>query len=386
MKYARPAVALAVVLVLAASLTPLHNTSAQTPDEAQLAALAQEAVEAQNEILVTGDIEGSLKKKPKAASYRGGIQGNLPSLTNRKNILSKKGLDYKSQQTQVKVKNVKIEGTKATQTATEHVVLALDPALGGPKKTEYNQDHVFEYVKVGDLWTMTSDRIVIPPPEPEEIKAKIADPPTMDAPAGHKPNPGMEKRNAAPKGAFTSKPDGAFLKASYGGSAPAAFATYSPGAAVNYAYSYWSNYNSSWRSYGNDCTNFISQAVYQGGWPYDETGSRTASDTWYYGMFTGTTSYSWAGAHNWYQFTNQSGRAFIATYFSDMLTGDILQADWGPTPDGTVNHTMIVTSKSSAGTIFLTYHTNNTLDRSIDDLLASNPGTNWYGWELRYTF
>jgi hypothetical protein len=372
--------------MLAASFTPSHHTSAQSTDETQLAELAHEAIEAQNEILVTGDIEGSLKKNPKAASNRNGIKANFAGLTNRKNVLSKKGLDYKSHQTQVKVKNVKIDGPKATQVVTEHVVLGLDAASGGPKQTEYEQDHVFEYVKVGDQWTIASDRIVIPPPEPEEIKSPVVGTPTLDAPAGSKPNPNMEKRKAGPKRAFINDPKGQFIKASYSASSPALLGSYSPSAATNYAYTYWSNYNSSWRTYGNDCTNFVSQAVYTGGWPYDETGSRTASDTWYYGMFTATTSYSWAGAHNFYQFTNQSGRAFIATYFSDMLPGDVLQADWGPTPDGTVNHTMIVTYKSPGGTIYLTYHTNNTRDRSIDDLLATNPGTNWFGWELYYNF
>jgi hypothetical protein len=386
MKYVAPVVTLVVLLALA-PLTPLRHASAQSPDEAQLAALAQEAVEAQNEILVTGDVEGSLKKKPKAASYRNGILGHFASLTNRKSVLSKKGLDYKAHQTRVKVKNVKVEGAKATQTATEHVILALDPSLGGPTQTEYEQDHVFEYVKTGDQWTMTSDRIVIPPPEPEEIKVPVNVTPTLDAPAGHKPNPNLEKRNAGPKGAFNSNSGGAFIKASYGGSAPAAYATYSPTAAVNYAYTYWSTYNSSYRTYPNDCTNFISQAVKAGGWPYDESGSRTASDTWYYGSFsTATTSYSWAGAHNWHGFTNQSGRAFIATYFSDMLKGDVLQADFGPTPDGNISHTMMVTSKNTAGTIFLTYHSNNTRDKSIDDLIAGNPGTRWYGWALYYSF
>jgi Tfp pilus assembly protein PilF len=68
MKYARPAVALIILLMLAASFTPSHHTSAQSTDETQLAELAHEAIEAQNEILVTGDIEGSLKKNPKAAS------------------------------------------------------------------------------------------------------------------------------------------------------------------------------------------------------------------------------------------------------------------------------------------------------------------------------
>jgi hypothetical protein len=388
MKYIGPAVTLAVILVLTASLTPLRHTSAQSPDESQLAALAQEAVEAQNEILVTGDVEGSLKKKPKAASYRNGIQGHFASLTNRKNVLSKKGIDYKSHQTKVKVKNVKIEGTKASQTITEHVVLGLDPALGGPKSTEYEQDHVLEYVKVGDQWTIVSDRIVIPPPEPEEIKAKVSDAPMVEAPAGQKPDPQMEKRKAGPKGAFMRNASNPFIKASYAGSAPAVFASYNPSAAINYAYNYVYNYNSSYREYPNDCTNFISQAVKAGGWPYDETGSRTAPDTWYYGSFsTATTSYSWAGAHNFYQFTSQSGRAFRVSSFSGLYLGDVVQADFGPAPDGNISHTMIVTSFNYAGTTaFLTYHTNNTRDRSIDDMSAQNPGTNWYGWGMYQSF
>ena len=72
----------------------------------------------------------------------------------------------------------------------------------------------------------------------------------------------------------------------------------------------------------------------------------------------------------------------MATYFSDMLTGDILQADFGPTPDGNISHSMVVTSKDASNNIYLTYHTNNTKNRSINDLLAGNPGTRWYGLAL----
>lgn len=353
---------------------------AQTPDEAQLTALAQDAVEAQNDILVTGDVEGSLRKRPRAAAYRGGIQGQFESLLHRRSMLAKKGADYKSYKADVKVNNTKVEGTKATQTATEHVVLALDPALHGPTQTEYEQDHIFQYVKEGDQWKMASDTIVVPPPLPEEIKGPAGGHQTIQAPPGHKPN--LDRKR--PGVALAPRPAPGVALAS--NVRPASFAmmqaAYTPSAAVNYALTYWSTYNSQYRSYTNDCTNFVSQAVRAGGWPFDETGDRTLPDTWYYGSFTFTTSYSWAGAHNFNQFFNQSGRGFVATYFEDMLTGDVLQADFEP--DGNIQHSMVVTAKDANNTLYLTYHTNNTKNRPLPDLLAIYPNARWYGLAMYY--
>lgn len=52
-----------------------------------MAAVAQEAVETQNDILVTGDIEGALMRKPKAASYRAAIEKHFVTLVGRKATL-----------------------------------------------------------------------------------------------------------------------------------------------------------------------------------------------------------------------------------------------------------------------------------------------------------
>jgi hypothetical protein len=73
----------------------------------------------------------------------------------------------------------------------------------------------------------------------------------------------------------------------------------------------------------------------------------------------------------------------MAAYFSELLEGDIVQADWGPTPDGNISHSMIVTSMAN-GTAFVTYHSTDTKNRSLDDLRAQYPGTKWYGLLMYY--
>ena len=42
---------------------------------------------------------------------------------------------------------------------------------------------------------------------------------------------------------------------------------------------------------------------------------------------------------------------------------------------------MIIT-KISDSTIYLSYHTPNTLNESLDNILARNPGAKFYGWGL----
>jgi hypothetical protein len=355
--------------------------AAQGGDQAELSALAQEAVEAQNDVLVSGDVEGSLRGRANAARFRAGIQRNLANLTHRKNVLARTRNDYKSHRTTVRVNDTRVEGDRATQRGTEHVVLALDPSIGGPPNTEYTQEHVFKYQKTGGQWTLVEDEVLIPPPLPEEIRGPAATPAATEAPAGYKPNPNTERRRAGPQGAFLSQTP-LFSLASYSRRSTERAFAYNPTAAVNYALTYWgpynSNYNSSYREYPNDCTNFISQAMKAGGWVYDDVGDRTASNTWYYGTFTATTSYSWAGAHNFNTFFAQSGRGWALSHVNDLWLGDVLQADFGPTPDGNISHSMIVTHKDANGVAYLTYHTGNTRNRSVNDIVAGNPGSRWY--------
>jgi hypothetical protein len=380
--------AVSSVLFFAAYAAVAQTQSTRRAEErtaTQLTEIARDAIEAENDVLVNGDVNRSLSRRPLASLHRNGIAQRLENSLRRNKALTAQKIGYKSHKTQVTVNDVKIEGDKAVMTATEYVILALEPVPDGPDQTEYVQDHVMEFVKEGNQWRLVSDSVPPPPPLPEPATVPIFVPPLEEAP----PNFIPEARQQAIRSGNNSP----WLKASYVASSAPMYGSYNGTAAAVYAYAYWgpsnSNYNTlQYRTYGNDCTNFTSQTLKYAGWPYDSNGSRTANDTWYYGTFSSTTSYSWAGANNFLLFFYyySGGRGYIARYFSELSRGDILQADWGPSPDGTINHSMVVTKKDSYGRLYLTYHTNNTKDKPLADIQAANPGTNYYGEKMYSSF
>jgi hypothetical protein len=328
---------------------------------------------------VSGKAAEALAKTPAGTSFKPAFDARMSITENRRAAMAKRGLRYTAHSTELTIESSDIGESKATQRGTEHVVLQL--AGGGPSETEYEEEHVFEFARDGDTWTLVSDTIMIPEALPEENRRPVDAAPLREAPPGYQPDRARRRTNQGGPTTAMGTGEPTVVYASRGPGMDIQLAqtwSYNAQTAVSYALQYWSNYNSQYRSYSNDCTNFTSQALRAGGWTFDESGSRTGPDTWYYGSFTATTSYSWAGAHNFYQFFKQSGRGFMADYFSDLIKGDIVQADWGPTPDGNISHSMIVTDVSN-GTAFLTYHSSNTRNRSLDDIKAQNPGTKWYG-------
>jgi hypothetical protein len=150
-----------------------------------------------------------------------------------------------------------------------------------------------------------------------------------------------------------------------------ALAYYDYVAMANYALTYVYNYNWAYRSFSHDCTNFISQAMYAGGWTMVD-GDRTSNGAWWYGWFT--QSYTWAGAHNWYFFARGSGRTSYLSNVWYMLLADVLQMDF--TRDGRIDHTMIVTVVGISD-LYLTYHSTDTKNRSLRSIITQYPNS-WY--------
>lgn len=150
-----------------------------------------------------------------------------------------------------------------------------------------------------------------------------------------------------------------------------ASAYYNRNAMVNYATTYVYNYNNAYRTFPNDCTNFISQAMYAGGWTM-VSGYYTSNDVWWYNWLN--QSYTWAGAHNWYFFARGSGRTSSLSSVWNMQLGDVLQIDFQR--DGQIDHTMIVTWVGTSD-LYLTYHTNDNLNRSLQSIIDQYPNA-WY--------
>ena len=60
-----------------------------------------------------------------------------------------------------------------------------------------------------------------------------------------------------------------------------------------------------------------------------------------------------------------------------MWLADVLQVDF--TNNGSKNHAMIVTYvATSTWTPYLTYHSTDTLNRSLSSLISQYPGARWY--------
>lgn len=145
---------------------------------------------------------------------------------------------------------------------------------------------------------------------------------------------------------------------SYSGPQKSALATtYNRSAAVTYATTYvfspntsvWCDYSSS----GGDCTNFVSQCLYAGGWSKFNNGSFCSTGSWYHNgagkcSNTSTTknySCSWTQAADMKSLLSVSSRVVPASYpASSLEVGDIIQLK---NSSGTAYHTMIVTTAGS---------------------------------------
>ncbi|WP_346137396.1 amidase domain-containing protein [Lentzea roselyniae] len=145
-------------------------------------------------------------------------------------------------------------------------------------------------------------------------------------------------------------------------------------AIADYANTYVWNPNPDYRVYSQDCTNFLSQAMKAGGWqPVD--GDRTWDGAWYYGNWTWTTSYTWAGAENWYWFaTYQTQRTWILPYVYDLGFADVLQLDFQQ--DNIIDHSMIVTMVNTVD-VHLTYHSGPEHNKRLRHILDQYPNA-WY--------
>jgi hypothetical protein len=152
-------------------------------------------------------------------------------------------------------------------------------------------------------------------------------------------------------------------------------------AAARYAIKYALNHNPEWPSdagLGGDCTNFVSQALYAGGWTMIRRGTILGSErdggSWYSGRAGSSPrdrSRTWAAAANFAQFLQAGGRARRCA-ISELALADVVQLK----RFNTIYHTVIVTgmlpdSVTKKSMPFVTYHSRDVLQRPLS--LISTP-------------
>lgn len=152
-------------------------------------------------------------------------------------------------------------------------------------------------------------------------------------------------------------------------------ASYHPERAVAYAIRWWDNFNPRYHTEGDDCANFISQALgdSEGGdaphWPGDW------SAAWYYDYTTSNGSRAWINADGLQRFLLHPPRGPDYAYGTlvaegDLRTvtpalrrlrpGDVISYAWpnhAGQNDGVFDHSTIVTASDSSGAPLVTAHT-----------------------------
>ncbi|MEO8689935.1 MAG: amidase domain-containing protein [Solirubrobacteraceae bacterium] len=145
----------------------------------------------------------------------------------------------------------------------------------------------------------------------------------------------------------------------------------------------------------NDCTNFVSQALFAGGWGMvgGSCDDRKDRNVWWFNpmqcRWVGgrpwtqevKASFSWGGAQNLYWFMQESSRGAEVSDPMDLEIGDVLQMDMGPGHynAGRIGHSMIVTDKN-ASDLLLSYHEDHHLDEPWSAIKSRYPGARWYPW------
>lgn len=148
-------------------------------------------------------------------------------------------------------------------------------------------------------------------------------------------------------------------------------------AMARYLEKYWTNYNKAYRDFnskGGDCTNFVSQALYAGGWKMN-SGWYKNSNYWWYNSSNQT--YSWTAVDYWGSFARNSKRATMLNSVWRLRIGDVLQVK--PKNSKQKVHTMMV-SYYDGNQPYFTYHTSNRYRRSLKQVLKDWSGSTYYAY------
>ncbi|MFE9406443.1 amidase domain-containing protein [Streptomyces sp. NPDC006530] len=287
----------------------------------------------------------------------------LASLRSRKTRLNALGESYTGADTHVAVNKATVSGRQATVEVTEDTTLTYKKIRGDePATTGFRTRYELALTNTaGTTWELTS------------IKSKDNGPVAVNEPTVAKAAVVTDDGQTYPDGtpASTKYPAAANPKTKTG-------TGYDYAAMAAYAEKYWKNYNPAYRQFngaGGDCTNFVSQALKAGGWK-NVPGSTSDYRNWWYDGALQTNS--WVGVNDFAWFTLSNQRATNLANVYQMDVGDVLQMDFDR--DGSKDHSMMVTYRSSTGTPYLTYHSTNTYRKSLASLIASYPNAVYFAY------
>lgn len=275
-----------------------------------------------------------------------------------------------------------------------------NPQPGIPADSSSSDEWLVDVRNVGGQWLL-DDAIGVPTAaESVEVPSEIPDAaslgllpsdatrpatiPIVDKQAGTGLDLGVDRGDTA-GGGFSAQGHNGYQGPLYGlnYSAMAGYAKYWSGKTSSGA----DRYNSNYTRYDNDCTNFVSQALRAGSWPYKDA---SADNYKSYHVWDYDVSWYWDSSYTWRvsgylaSFTKSRSWHLSSIWYAGQ--GDVLMTDWDPNgrADGKIDHAMIVSARDSNGpriSQHSRHRSNITLQYAIS--LAKNQGRtsiDWYGF------
>ncbi len=150
--------------------------------------------------------------------------------------------------------------------------------------------------------------------------------------------------------------------------------------AIKYAERWWNERNREYINMGVDCTNYVSQVLHAGGFPFTGGMPKRAAGWWYQFGSKPDWSFSWSVAHALALLMINHPETFHAQIVDrpeNLNIGDMISYDWKGT--GRYTHSTIVTGMDANGYPLVNAHTVDSHKRffSYEDSYAFTPSTQY---------
>ncbi|MFI0504218.1 amidase domain-containing protein [Streptomyces albogriseolus] len=375
-KARRAAIVGAVTGLAATLLTISPAQAAPAAEESALLEVAQTYLTGENAVTVDGATATARKARTVevADTFKTLRDDRMDAREQLKSINELAGVHYSAVDTELTpVGEVRSQGNTAQLAVREHTEYTFADTEDAPYS--YTVQHKLSFVRSGESWALakidTQDgpaNLATPEKlEPAELAAaKQAARELRSADSSKKvTDPALKKRSAR---------DGNSTLAAYDYRAMVDFAT-------KYAVPVPQD-NVPYERDVNDCTNFISQSLSAGGWERVLGWYRSDSAWWYTGNWWLEHSYTWGGAPNWQRFArDESKRVYELQGPSSLAIADVVQFEiFGYSDPGQPGHTMMVTDFTSDYLPKMSYHSTDTLNRPLSEIIAEHSGGEkfWY--------
>lgn len=348
------------VLAVVAGAVPALAAPDTGADEALLRQAAHEFIQHRADTLVTGKATAHGVASLAGGAVLAGAQVSAAEATAstelaaRRERLAAAGERYSAARTEITSVEAAVRAKTAELVVVERTTLDYLRVTGDePADTAFAAERTFRFTRDGGRWVLREQALAAEGPLPVTEPAVPATPvaPPADGAAVDKPaNPSSDKVTVA---------------------------AYNYQAMANYALKHVFSYNTAYRRYsdvGGDCTNFISQALRAGGWAHVSGWYRDYRHWWYNSL---NETWSWINVNSWASFARHSGRTSHLGNVWSLGLADILQMDF--TSNGSKDHSMIVTLRTSTMP-YLSYHTTDTKNRSLQSLLDAYRGATYYAF------